>query len=126
MKKSLTTLHERGITWLGKVRFRAAVVIVGLPLAVMGVVSIGPGWLALPLVGMAFAAATMTLSRLTSKLGEHTCWTCGEDLSGQPQGVHGVACHKCGSLNQHNPVWKNDLLAIDTPGDDDEHGDRAA
>lgn len=111
LKKSLNNLRERSITWLGAVRLRVIVLVIGLPLAIMGVVSVGPAWLALPLVGMTVAAITMTIGRVTSKLGDHVCWTCGHDLKDEPQGVHGVACPGCGSLNQHNPLWRNDLLA---------------
>lgn len=105
------SLKQRGLTWLGKVRLRVAVLVIGIPLAVFGAVSIGPGWLMLPLVGVAVAAVTVTWKRWTAPLGDHVCWTCGHDLSGQPQGVHGVECPGCGALNQHNPVWRNDLLA---------------
>lgn len=111
LKKSLNNLRERSITWLGAVRLRVIVLVIGLPLAIMGVVSVGPAWLALPLLGMTVAAITVTIGRVTSKLGDHVCWTCGHDLQDEPQGVHGVACPGCGSLNQHNPLWRNDLLA---------------
>ena len=119
LKKSLNNLRDRSITWLGSVRLRVIVLVIGLPLAIMGVVSVGPAWLALPLVGMTVAAITMTIGRVTSRLGDHVCWTCGHDLAQEPQGVHGVACPGCGSLNQHNPLWRNDLLADpEQPGGD--------
>lgn len=103
-------LKERGLTWLGRVRFRVAVIVIGVPLALFGALSLAPVWLAVSVVGVA-AAVTMTWNRVTSRLGDHVCWTCGHDLKDEPQGVHGVACPQCGALNQHNPVWRNDLLA---------------
>jgi predicted RNA-binding Zn-ribbon protein involved in translation (DUF1610 family) len=111
VKLPFSKLRDRSLTWLGAVRLRAFVLIIGLPLAVMGVASLGPAWLALPLVGVTVAAITMTLGRVTSKLGDHVCWTCGHDLANEPQGTHGVACPACGSLNQHNPLWRNEVIA---------------
>ncbi|MBN8644925.1 MAG: hypothetical protein J0L61_06735 [Planctomycetes bacterium] len=116
VRKSIERWRVRGRTWLGMVRLRVFVLVIGAPLAIFGAISIGPAWLALPLVGVAVAAVSVTWNRLTAGLGEHICWTCGADLKGQPQGVHGVVCEKCGSLNQHNPPWKNELMALDDAG----------
>lgn len=118
LKRPLTKLRDRSLTWLGAVRLRVFVLIIGLPLAIMGVASLGPAWLALPLVGVTVAAITMTLGRVTSKLGDHVCWTCGHDLTNEPQGTHGVACPACGSLNQHNPLWRNEVIAHASAADD--------
>ena len=91
---------RRGLTWLGTMRLRAAVAVVGIPLVCFGVLSIGLGWITLPVVGVAVA---MTVSTLGARFETPTCWTCGEDLADEDAGVHGVICPKCGSLNQHNP-----------------------
>ena len=93
---------SRGMTWLGRIRLRLAVYIIGIPLAVAGVVSIGPAWIVLPLVGVAFAAVTMSVNHLAGRMSRPTCFTCGHDLTGEPEGVHGVVCPDCGSLHQHN------------------------
>ena len=102
----------RGMTWLGKMRLRLFVSIVGIPLAVFGVVSIGPGWLTLPLVGVAFAAVTVTVNKVTSRLAVEHCWTCGTSLKTEPAGEQGKVCPSCGSLNQFNPMH---LAMGDTP-----------
>lgn len=94
-----------GITWLGKIKLRVLVAVIGVPLAVAGVVSLGPGWLMVPLVGVAVAAVTVTVNKITQRLGAATCWTCGQDLSSEPEGEHGIVCPECGSLCQARPRW---------------------
>lgn len=88
----------KGLTWLGKMRLWAAVVVVGVPLVCFGVLSIGASWI--PVVGVAVA---VTISKLGARFETNTCWTCGDNLAQEDAGVHGVICPKCGALNQHNP-----------------------
>lgn len=107
----LIPIHQ-GLTWLGKIRLRAIVFVIGVPLAVMGAISLSPAWLTVPLVGVALAAVTMSLSKITSRLGEAVCLTCGHDLQGLPPGEHGVACPNCGGLNM--PASAVTLARIDS------------
>lgn len=90
------------MAWVNAVRLRVIVFVIGIPLAIFGAISIGPAWLTLPLVGVAFAAVTMTVSRLTNRLDESICWTCGTSLVNVPANEHGKVCPECGSLNQQN------------------------
>lgn len=113
-------LIRTGMTWLAKVRFRAVVFVIGVPLAAAGAISVGPAWLALPLVGVAVAAVTVTLNKVASRLDQRVCWTCGTDLSGVPEAEQGVACPMCGSLHQHNPTR---LANAEQPVSDDESDD---
>lgn len=92
-----------GMTWLGRMRLRLFATIIGVPLAVFGVLSIGPGWLTIPLVGVAIAAVTVTVNKTTNRIVGERCWTCGTSLHGEPAGEQGVVCPDCGSLNQFNP-----------------------
>ena len=94
-----STRFDRGMTWLGKMRLRAAVAVVGIPLVVFSVVSLS-AWITIPLVT---AAVAVTVSTFGARFETSTCWTCGEDLANEDAGVHGVICPRCGSLNQHNP-----------------------
>lgn len=119
------------MTWLGRIRLRLVVFVIGVPLATFGAISFGPAWLALPLVGVAVAAVTMTMTRLSERLSVQTCWTCGRDLAEEPSHEHGIMCPDCGSLNQYNPSsrfakidrhglargWRSWRAAPDEPGD---------
>ena len=107
----LFNIRRRGLTWLGKLKLRAAAYVIGVPLAVFAVMSIGPAWMTLPLVGVAVAAVTVSLNKLGQRLESRTCWTCGTDLSSEPTGEHGVACRACGTL--HQPTLA--LAAADDP-----------
>lgn len=103
MKLESNVVHL-GMAWVNKLRLRVIVFVIGIPLAAFGAISLGPAWLTLPLMGVAFAAMTMTVSKLTQRLAQHVCLTCGKDLKGIPAHEHGIICPGCGSLNQHNPA----------------------
>lgn len=60
-----------------------------------------PTW---PVIGMAVAAAAVSVTKLTTKLLKPTCYDCGHDLAGEPIGMQGIACPKCGSVNTPNLV----------------------
>lgn len=94
---------HRGMKWVNRIRLRVIVFVIGIPLAAWGAIMVGPAWLALPLVGVAVACVTMSVSRITQRMAATTCFTCGHDLKGIPPHEHGIACPACGSLNQHNP-----------------------
>lgn len=93
---------ERTKPWLSRIRMRVAVMVIGIPLAAFGVISLSPAWLMLPLVGVAVASLTMTVNKLTHRLGAHTCLTCGGDLANLAAYEHGIVCPTCGALNQHH------------------------
>lgn len=105
-------------TWLGRMRLRLIVFVIGIPLAAFGAMSLGPGWLALPIVGMAVAAVTVSVNKLAQRLAHPVCWTCGHDLSSLTPHDLGVVCPECGSLNQHS--LSNALVLATLPEDDDE------
>ncbi len=97
--ESLST-SESSMTWRSKLKIRAWVFVIGVPLAVVGVISISPAWLTFPLVGVAVAAVTMTVNKVGQRLSQPTCWTCGFDLADENPAAQGVACPSCGALNQ--------------------------
>lgn len=106
---------HNGMTWRSKIRFRAIVAVLAVPLAIFTAISLSPGWLvALPIVGVAVAAATVAVQKCATRLGMSKCWTCGEDLANEEPGEHGIVCPACGSLHQFNPS----LFAM---GDQPEH-----
>ncbi len=92
------------LAWVTRIRLRVIVFIIGVPLAAFGAISLGPAWLTLPIVGVAVAVVTMSVNKITQRLGDSICWTCGSDLTTVRPGEHGKICPACGSLNQHRPT----------------------
>ncbi len=94
---------KRRMRWVNRLRLRLALIVVTILLAVFSAISVGPGWLALPLAGIAVAAVTMTLNRTAGRLSHRICLTCGGDLRGTASGEYGLICPDCGSVNQPGP-----------------------
>ncbi|MBL0928109.1 MAG: hypothetical protein IBJ11_10745 [Phycisphaerales bacterium] len=90
-----------GRTLLARIRRRALIFVVGVPLAAFGVAAMLPSWPVWAVVGVAVAAVTVALNTVTSRLTASACWTCGSDLGATPAGEHGRICPRCGALNQH-------------------------
>lgn len=85
-------------TWLHRIRLKVLAMLAAIGLAAGALVSLEllPLW---PVVGIAIAAVAVVVDRVTTRLAVPTCLSCGVDLSGQPAGEHGVACHQCGAIN---------------------------
>lgn len=91
--------QEKAATlWLTRARYKALAYVGAIAIAAFATVSV-IGLPVLPVIGVAVAAAAVTVSRMTEKFGKITCMSCGEDLKDEPAGVHGVACPKCGAVN---------------------------
>ncbi len=88
------------MSWRSRLHVRTLVMVIGVPLAILSAISFSPAWLTLPLVGVAVAAVTMTVNKISQRLNEPVCWTCGHDLASEPRSEHGRVCPECGSLNQ--------------------------
>lgn len=88
------------MTWRAKLKIRAWVFVIGVPLAILGVISVSPAWMTLPLVGVAVAAITVTVNKIGHRLTQPTCWTCGQDLRNEEPAEQGIVCPSCGALNQ--------------------------
>lgn len=87
------------LNWFHKIRLRALAVLAAGILASFALIS----WFALPIlpvVGAAFLTVAAVVHTMTSKLAEPICLDCGTDLTGQPAGVYGAVCPKCGSINE--------------------------
>lgn len=91
------------MAWVTRVRLRVIVFVIGVPLAAFGAITLGPAWLTLPIVGVAVAVVTVSVNKLTQRLGGSVCFTCGEEIGDVPPGEHGKVCPGCGALNQHRP-----------------------
>ncbi len=97
------TLWER-LTWHGRIKARAIVWAIGIPLAAWGAIILSPAWLTLPVIGVALTAMGVSVGKVTRAVDQAVCWTCGNDLSEEHAFEHGLVCPACGSLNQHKPV----------------------
>lgn len=103
--------------WMSRIRFRVLAFVVGLTLTAIGLIS----WAALPaipVIGVAFAAAAVAVNHMTARLKQPVCHGCGQPLGDSPSGQYGVICRGCGSLTQ---VGEPDALAALSPeeiGDD--------
>lgn len=110
------TIWQR-LTWHGKVKVRAFVWAIGIPLAAWGAIILSPAWLTLPVIGVALTALGVSVSKVTRHVDQAVCWTCGADLSAEDAFEHGLVCPKCGALNQHGPTQL--ALTLDTAPDED-------
>ena len=84
--------------WLAKVRLRVLAALLGLVLAALGTISLTtlPAW---PIVGVALAGVVFVVNTIGSRLAQDVCFGCGQDISAQSPGAHGVACGSCGAIN---------------------------
>ncbi|HMN40228.1 MAG TPA: hypothetical protein PKE29_05235 [Phycisphaerales bacterium] len=84
--------------WIRGIKFRALAWLVAIILAAVATVVLAgvPAW---PMIGVAVAAACVSVGKLTTRLLKPTCLECGHDLSGQPIGTQGIACPECGAVN---------------------------
>jgi len=84
--------------WMAKLRLRVLAFVLGLVLAVIGILSLWavPVW---SVLGVAVAAAAVAVNSMTAKLSHPTCYACGLDLSETVAGDYGVACPQCGAVN---------------------------
>jgi hypothetical protein len=84
--------------WITRRKYRAVASVAAIAIAAMiSIALFAMPWA--PVVGVAVAAAAVSVSKLTSRLVEPTCLACGHDLTSEPAGVHGIACPSCGSVN---------------------------
>lgn len=102
--------------WMSRIRIRVLAFMVGLALTAIGLIS----WAALPaipVIGVAFAAAAVAVNQMTSRLKEPVCHGCGQALGDSPSGQYGVICRNCGSFTQ---VGEPDALAQAASAEPDE------
>lgn len=112
----------RGLEWLRRARYRALAYVLAITIAAVAtIVFTGAPWL--PVVGAALATAAVSVSKLTTRLMQPTCMACGRDLSGEPIGMHGIACPDCGAVQMPSLV---DLARMGRPGADDVSDDSDA
>jgi hypothetical protein len=91
------------MTWMYKIRLRVLGLLVGLMLAAVATISLTtiPAW---PVIGVAVATLALAVNKMTTRLGQPTCWGCGSDLAQAEAGQYGVECPSCGSLTPRGSV----------------------
>jgi len=85
------------LEWISSLKIKTALWLVAITLATFVSITLA-GLPAIPMIGVAVAAAAVSISKLTLRLSHPTCFSCGRDLSSQPVGTHGIACPGCGSV----------------------------
>ncbi|MGD9690690.1 MAG: hypothetical protein AB7Q91_13500 [Phycisphaerales bacterium] len=111
---------EGGRAWISTIRWRAAAWVLGIALATVATVMF-TGIAVLPAVGVAAAAAVMSINRVATRLAKPVCLGCGLDMTGQPMGPAGAACPSCGLIHQPRPDdAAAPALAVDDDADEDE------
>jgi hypothetical protein len=99
---SIVQMVESGRAWITGIRWRAAAWVLGIALATTATV-IFTGLAVLPVIGVAAAAAVVSVNRIAARLNKPVCLSCGHDMSGQPIGPAGAPCPTCGALHQPMP-----------------------
>lgn len=85
------------LDWISGLKIKTAFWLVAISLCTFVSIALaGLPWI--PVISVAVAAAAVSVSKLTHRLGHTTCYSCGHDLSDQPVGTHGIACPSCGSV----------------------------
>jgi len=96
-------LVDHGMAWISRIRIKTLAWVLAIVLAGIATVSlVGGGWV--PVVGVALAAAAMSVSRMAAKLDTPRCMNCGHDMAGVSVGVYGVHCPACGSIHDRVPT----------------------
>lgn len=90
------------MSWLHRLRLKMLAFLAALVLAGVAIASVTtvPVW---SVVGVAVVAVTFAVNTLASRLVHPTCLGCGMDLREERVGDYGVACPRCGTVNQ---AWK--------------------
>lgn len=86
-------------TRLAKLKVRAWLSMLGVPIATAGLLSFLPGWFTLPMIGVAAWALIALLGGSTRAMAQPVCWTCSSDLRDHPSTAYGVVCPHCGTVN---------------------------
>lgn len=117
--QAIVQLVDTGHAWISGIRWRALAWVLGIALATTATV-IFTGISVLPVIGVAAAAAVVSINRIAIRLNKPVCLGCGHDMTGQPIGPAGAACPACGSLHQPIPSAKAGEQLAMWDADDDE------
>lgn len=108
---------KRRIEWIQGLKLKALAWLAAIVLASITTIAVaGMPWV--PVVGVAIAAAAVSVSKLTHRLGSPVCLSCGHDLTSEPASDHGIACPACGSIRSAGLLELRGCASPADPGDD--------
>ena len=107
--RSKSLVVERQVAYLHKLRLRALGVLVGLGLAVFGIISMttAPAW---PVVVGAVAVAALVVNKVAAQLSRTVCIGCGQKIDAEPVGQYGVVCPNCGTVSASSKADQHETL----------------
>ncbi len=109
---------RRRIEWIQGLKLKAVAWLAAIVLASITTIAIaGMPWV--PVVGVAIAAAAVSVSKLTLRLAGPVCLSCGHDLSNEPASDQGIACPACGSIRSAGLLELRGRADPDARGDED-------
>ncbi len=85
--------------WMARLRLRVLAFVLGLGLTAIGLISL-TALPALPIIGVAFAAAAVGVNSMTARLKQPVCHGCGKGIGDVPPGAYGTVCPDCGFMTQ--------------------------
>ncbi len=107
------------LDWISGLKLKTALWLAAITLATfISITLAGLPWV--PMLGVAVAAAAVSVSKITLRLAHPTCFSCGHDLTNQPVGTHGIACPGCGAVRSPGLVEIARLGRSETAADDDQ------
>ncbi|MBX3407529.1 MAG: hypothetical protein KF869_12285 [Phycisphaeraceae bacterium] len=105
------------IEWIQSLKLKAIAWLAAIVLASITTIAIaGMPWV--PVVGVALAAAAVSVSKLTLRLAGPVCLSCGHDLASEPASDQGIACPACGSIRSAGLLELRGRANPEDPQDD--------
>lgn len=101
-RQAATGAARSAATWMHRLRLRTFAWVVGLIVAGFTVTA-AFALPALPVLGVAFAAAAVLVNQMAHRLAQPTCYGCGKDIARIAAGAYGVVCPDCGAITQVLP-----------------------
>ena len=101
-RQAATGAARSAATWMHRLRLRTLAWVVGLIVAGFTVTA-AFALPALPVLGVAFAAAAVLVNQMAHRLAQPTCYGCGKDIGRIAAGAYGVVCPDCGVITQVLP-----------------------
>ncbi len=110
------------LAYIARTKLKVIAGLLGIALAAIATISFA-GLPLLPTIGIAFAAAAVSIRKMSARLDHPTCLACGHDLRDEPIGGHGIACPECGAITM--PRHSGGEAVADAGAEQNSEGDDA-